>query len=146
MYPLYRDIKERLGKPVWYDRHGVPRYSEINPSDAAEIYCDCVVQLRVRCQDCGKVFNCVTAASKCNLNFSNPVTWFEEFQSDPLKHSAGWGDAPWHDADGDECGFESQCAGTTMRTDWNVVTWWLKENFDWVEKPVPPEYIHFDED
>lgn len=146
MYPLYRDIKERLGKPVWYDRNCVPRYSEINPKEAAEIYCDCVAHLQVKCQACGKVFDCVVAQSKCNTLARDPVKWLKEFQEDPLGNTAGWGDAPWHDADGNECGFESQCSGTTMSTDYRVVAWWLKEQFDWVAQPVPAEYLNFDED
>lgn len=33
MYPLYRDLRERLGTPKWIDREGVPRYSDFTPDE-----------------------------------------------------------------------------------------------------------------
>jgi hypothetical protein len=32
MYPLYKDLRERLGEPLWHDAEGVPRYAPFEPS------------------------------------------------------------------------------------------------------------------
>lgn len=149
MYPLYKDIKARLGKPKWYDMNGVPRYDDFTPQDAAEIYGEVVALLNVRCQACGKVFKCANtyglshAARHAGGRIAEVMA---EFKKDPLHFVTGWGDAPWHDSDGDECGFDSQCAGTTMSTDSRVVGFWKKESFEWVEQPIPDEYSRYDEE
>lgn len=151
MYPLYKDLKTRLGKPLWYDMHGVPRYDEFTPKDAAEIYGEAVALQNVRCQACGKVFRCARASGLSHIarmatgDLSAAMAMFRE---DPLHFLAGWGDAPWHDADGDECGFDSQCAGTTMSTDSRVIELWVKDKskFEWLQVYVPDEYRRYDEE
>lgn len=113
MYPLYKDIRRGMGIPKWIDSNGVPRYSEFHPSDACKIYCDWVAFLTVECQSCGKMFKCANAVAYYRLAMDKYPP-----ESNSVEHVApyviGWGDAPWHGFDGDEVGFDSQCAGTTM--------------------------------
>ncbi len=149
MYPLYEDIRTRLGAPKWIDRNGAPRYDDFTPKAAAGIYCDWVALMTVECQVCGKTFQCANAA-----DFANSVIE-QRYGRGPKENTApemvgwvaGWGDAPWHDDDGDECGFESQCAGTTMSTDFTTLRVWSRDiygtgnEFDgWSECSEPELY------
>jgi hypothetical protein len=144
MYPLYRDIREKLGIPKWIDRNGVPRYSEFSPDQAAEIYCDWVALMEVECQCCQKVFLCANAASYSHRMIEKRYGVWPKANTpeEMLQYVEGWGDAPWHDADGNECGFSSQCAGTTMTTDHEVIKVWRRDYNSkdgefpgWVEVP-----------
>lgn len=56
MLEAYADITKRLGPPLWWDAHGVPRYDEFQPDLGSEIYADEVVLLDIRCQSCGCQF------------------------------------------------------------------------------------------
>lgn len=150
MYPLYRDIRERLGPPVWIDKHGVPRYSDFSPQEASEIYCDWVALMTVKCQSCGKTFQCANSASYVNLFIERRYGRFpsENTAKEMVPCIAGWGDAPWHDQYGDECGFESQCAGTTMTTDFENLRVWFRDRdgknneFEvWAEISEPENFL-----
>jgi hypothetical protein len=137
MYPLYKDIRQGMGVPKWIDKHGVPRYSGFNPKDAAEIYNDWVVLMEVECQSCQKTFRCATS-----------LAWYQEESTieEVMNHLFGWGDAPWHDADGNEAGFESQCAGTTMSTKCIAVELWHKVMSEWREMEIPETYTKWEEE
>jgi len=52
----YADIRDKLGVPLWWDEHAVPRYCEFSPDVNANIYATEVVLLEIRCQDCGERF------------------------------------------------------------------------------------------
>lgn len=123
MFPLYEDIRKRLGAPLWIDKHGVPRYDEYEPGQQG-IYDNWDALFLVRCQACGKLFRCANSVSimdvvRHNLGDKAKMELDIEKYYAPnggLEWILGWGDAPWHDADGDPCGFDSQCSGTTMST------------------------------
>jgi len=55
MYQLYEDITKRLGEPLWYDDHGVPRYDEFHPS-MLDVYADFAALSEIACQSCGRRF------------------------------------------------------------------------------------------
>lgn len=134
MYPIYKDIRERLGTPKWHDRHGVPRYSDFTPDECAEIYCDWAVLMEVKCQACDEVFLCGNACRRHDFDRNNVV-----IIDDPevaLLRLFGWGDAPWHD----------QCSGTTMSTDYRIIGFWHKRRTDyvWESLPIPDEYGAWD--
>lgn len=55
MKPLYSDILERLGDPLWWDQRGVPRYEPFHPSmigTDAEV----VMPATIQCQFCKHPF------------------------------------------------------------------------------------------
>lgn len=142
MYPLYKDLRTRLGKPLWIDQHGVPRYDEFTPQDAAEIYNDFVLVMDVKCQSCGKMFKCVTSIAKHSLWLkSTPV---EPTTKNILSHLFGWGDAPWHTQHGDEDDFNGQCAGTAMSTDYVASEFWVRgKSREWIQMEIPKEYTEW---
>lgn len=55
MYRLYRDIRDKLGEPLWHDEHGVPRYVAFHPSMCG-VYDVHVALLEIECQGCGEHF------------------------------------------------------------------------------------------
>lgn len=115
MYPLYRDLREKLGEPLWHDQLGVPRYAVFHP-ELLGIYDDWAVLFEVECEACRHRFPC--AIGFCSLDYHlNPtlgLDFHNRFDPDKvLPQIVGWGDAPWHDMYG-ESAFDSQCAGTTM--------------------------------
>lgn len=137
MYPLYRDIRERLGPPLWIDKHGVPRYCEFTPDAAAEIYCDWVALMTVKCQACDRLFQCANAVWYAGLIIESGNIPHPNDAPHMIPLLARWGDAPWHDGEGDECGFDGQCAGTTMTTDWIALRVWKRDRFEWWEISEP---------
>jgi hypothetical protein len=105
MYPLYKDIREKLGAPLWHDSHGVPRYAEFHPS-LLGVYDEYAVLFLVQCQSCHQVFPCAVGHSKHVFTSEMKVLKdVHEFIQDYV----GWGDAPHHED-------IPQCAGTTMST------------------------------
>lgn len=143
MYPLYKDIREGLGTPIWIDEYGVPRYREFAPVDAARIYGDWVVLMQVECQSCGKIFHCSNSLAT--------HSYFTKYMRDDLEKSFAkrhdpefvlpllifWGDAPWHTHGGHQARFDGQCAGTTMSSDVLSVRAWHKFDAGWEEVEVP---------
>lgn len=130
MYPTYRDIRTKLGAPLWTDQYGVPRYDEFSPELASEIYDDWVALLEVKCQSCEKVFTCSTCVAKFQMVIKRKDIVTEE---DIISQLIGWGDAPWHTFEGDEASMDGQCAGTTMTTSVIGAKVWRKDRFDWIE-------------
>lgn len=147
MYPLYKDLKTRLGPPKWYDQNGTPRYDDFTPKEAAQIYSEWVALMTIECQACGKAFQCANAVAYWDLKIRQPYGREPKANDAPnmVPWVAGWGDAPWHDADGDECGFDSQCSGTTMSTDWTSLRVWFRDDKGqddgWSEISDPEDYL-----
>lgn len=128
MYPLYKELREKLGEPLWVDQNGVPRYCEFHPDIASEIYGDWVALMEVECQSCGKVFKCARGVCRVmEVIKSRGQVQLENTAAQMIPYLIGWGDAPWHDADGNEAGFDNQCAGTTMSTDILSFRVWYKD-------------------
>src|SRR5579875_874086 len=96
--PDYRDINRRLGEPLWYDEHGVPRYDPFHP-DLCGVYNDFVALMLVACQSCGRRFRVAwgvsTAASKLRHEGRAP-----RLPTAQDSGSFGYGDPPRHDGDG----------------------------------------------
>ena len=67
MYPVYADLREKLGAPSWHDKHGVPRHCEFHPT-MLDVYDDWAVMMEVECQACGKTFACAGHFSKALLS------------------------------------------------------------------------------
>lgn len=122
MLPSYADIRDKLGKPQWWDEHGVPRYCEFGPQHVG-IYATQVVLLRIGCQACRQQFDVAMATSSMTLVFGGKPL------SDRVKNrSIHYGDPP----------NEGCCAaGPTMNCeDLRVVQFWYKDdNFDWRRDP-----------
>lgn len=114
MYPLYRDIRDRLGVPIWHDQHGVPRYDEFHPS-LLGIHDDWACHFLVRCPSCGEMFPCAVGFNALSYIASqvNFIDLFDKRSSpeEMLPCFVGWGDAPYHPYP------TGQCAGTTMGAD-----------------------------
>jgi len=117
MYPLYQDLRERLGEPLWHDQNGVPRYAPFEP-DLLGIYDTWACLFVVQCQACRRQFDCATG-----YDLTGDISWILRSSKEELEDGfalrddanammerfMAWGDAPWHDDD-------NQCAGTTMTT------------------------------
>ena len=124
MYPLYEDITKRLGEPLWWDEHGVPRYDPFAPS-MLDVYSKYAALSVIRCQGCGKKFQVGVSWSIARAttewrshgetkylpdgwdkdgNDGKPIT-MPSTQDGPGEF--GYGDAPWHKID------NFPCAGTT---------------------------------
>ena len=124
MYPLYKNLRERLGEPIWHDAEGVPRYAPFEPS-LLGIYDRWAVLFVVECQACQKHFKCAAGTDPLvDAIRRDPTRQWDEGDFEKLKEPMtaignilGWGDAPWHNAKGEEDKFDGQCAGTTMSTD-----------------------------
>lgn len=125
MYPLYQEIRELLGTPLWIDEGGFPRYCDFHPDIACRIYGDWVALLEVECQACRKVFKCATSVGLRERFVDGKI--IENTAPVIIPMLASWGDAPWHDNDGCECGFDSQCSGTTMTTVIRSIRVWFRD-------------------
>lgn len=123
MLPDYKDITSRLGQPLWYDRHGVPRYDPFHP-DMCDVYANYVAYMEIRCQACGKCFKVAVDRSKYD--------WLERQVEFPSSDSEGdfyYGDPPIH-GDG--------CAGNTMSCETlRILEFWVRDGstgYDWERK------------
>jgi len=135
MYPIYRDLRDKLGKPLWHDQYGVPRYAPFEP-DLLGIYDDWAVLFVVQCQACGRHFDCASGLAVAHTVMSRGD--YDEGKFAKLNTLEGaleelvyWGDAPWHDDD-------NQCSGTTMSSDVAAIKEvWKKDRGDWAQVEVP---------
>lgn len=126
MYPVYRDIREKLGTPLWHDSHGVPRYAEFHPKFLG-IYDDYAALFYVQCQACSQLFPCASGTPK--YQFTKTPHVIENIENF-LDEYVGWGDAPWHDED-------KQCSGTTMSTSIvKLLSVWERISGEWVQREI----------
>jgi len=122
MYPVYRDIREKLGTPMWHDSNGVPRYAEFHPKYLG-VYDYYAAHFLVQCQSCLQTFPCATGSQNYRFH-NNEVVMIDDIFAF-LEQYVSWGDAPWHDDD-------SQCAGTTMSSSVvKLLSVWERKNSDW---------------
>lgn len=121
----YADIRERIGEePLWYDRHGVPRYCEFTPERCSDVYAKEVLLMEVGCQE-------------CEQRFAVEFTW-DGWHSRPslsarlaMQTLPHYGDPPRHDFDGN-C-----TAGDTMNViEPRIVGLWVRDGFDWHETDI----------
>jgi hypothetical protein len=130
MYPLYEDIRDRLGEPLWHDQNGVPRYAEFHP-DLLGVYDVWALEMIVTCEGCGREFLCCSGIK--HYAGSGPF----EILTTPgqaMDYLLGWGDAPWHMLG------DIGCPGTTNRADFTPLRLWHRGDAEWTEVPIPKEY------
>lgn len=130
MLPSYSDITSRLGKPLWYDKHGVPRYDPFHP-DMCGVYANFVAFMEIECQACGGRFRVAVDRRGWELIGGEIVR--------PTLPSLGdvgsfcYDDPPPHDVDG------GMCAGSTMSSVVRrILEFWVRDqstNFEWIPLP-----------
>lgn len=143
MYPLYKDLRTKLGTPLWHDATGVPRYDAFHP-DLLGIYDKWAALFLVECQSCGKLFKCARGLSLMSGGMSGMTKIFEDIKTaeGALKHLIMWGDAPWHNFEGDETAFDGQCAGTTMSTSVvDILEVWHCLRSEWLNLTIEPQML-----
>jgi len=102
----YRDIKDKLGEPKWYDEHGVPRYCKFAPGECG-VYIDQAVLLEISCQNCCEFFE--VAVTRDTRGGENEPLYFN------------YGDPPNHG-----------CVGDTMSSETHrVLQFWASGRNDW---------------
>lgn len=108
----YIDIEEKLGRPLWWDMHGVPRYVDFDPSNAT-VYSNYVALTTIKCQACGKFFIVAATASSYDGEIVFPTKIDEG--------SFGYGDPPVHGCSGD----------TMMSTPVMIIQFWERKSLEW---------------
>ena len=74
----YKDITSRLGKPIFFDECGCPRYALFHPSLCANIYAEEAILLLIACQQCGSKYKVAMSwhkwiDGKASFSFSKRV-------------------------------------------------------------------------
>ena len=133
MLPEYADIVARLGPPVWWDYHGVPRYKSFHP-EMCGVYARFVAYLEIGCQSCRTRFMVA-------IDRTEAMVWPEiAYTVDhlPTKDDIRWfhyGDPPRHnlsDYQHGAKGWEKHCSGTTMNClTHRIVEFWRRTNEGW---------------
>ena len=117
----YPDIIERLGKPLWWDEVGCPRYDEFKPNLTNNIYAREVILLEIACANCDRKM--LVAMSWCPLL---PLDGCPSLRSRVTDKTVHYGDPP--------C-FDCSCGATENCTDFRVVQFWQRANFEWSRVP-----------
>jgi hypothetical protein len=125
MHQYFGDIIEKLGEPLWWDEHAVPRYCEFSPDRLADIYAkECVLML-IACQNCGHRFK----VAMSNHGYDRHYEPFSFLKNDIYKN-LGFGDPPNNGC----CG-----AGSSMTSDSiAILEFWVNDvntMYNWVRKP-----------
>jgi len=129
MWAKYEDITSRLGKPLWWDERGVPRYDPFTRKLVADIYAHEIALVEIQCQRCLKRFDVAFSYGPMQ-QVSNP-NWpslSEEVTDDTLHY----GDPPIHH------GSTGQgCVGNTMNcNELRVLEFWrASQEYDWERIP-----------
>jgi hypothetical protein len=122
MYASYSDITSRLGKPLWYDENGTPRYDKFTPGMMSNIYASEGVLYKIICVSCRRRF--LVAESWHVL--SGVPSLRKEVEGGSLYY----GDPPYHEDDG------HRCSGATMSSEaLCVVEFWECSGWDWRRVP-----------
>lgn len=146
MHLDYSDILSRLGKPLWHDSNGVPRYEPFTPR-AATVYGDYVALLEIGCQACttrmivAKVWMFLDALRILRAQGRKDISLApgmpNTVSADPWTAigSFHYGDPPRHNReDGEFCH-----AGSTMNSiPIRVIEFWSRRRHissEWVRQP-----------
>lgn len=118
MKQSYCDITNKLGKPLWWDEVGAPRYDEFSPDLLNDIYAKEAALMLIKCQVCRTEFKvCLSSWEIDKKSISDRI----------LNNSLYYGDPP---------DFGCCCSGPTMTSDpVRVLEFWKRENFEWVRMP-----------
>lgn len=126
MLNSYSDIRSRLGEPLWYDNHGVPRYEPFGP-DLCSVYPVAVTLLLIECQSCAEKFR-VSIEFHDHAFCKHGVTAFDPPTPESIAN-LHYGDPPIHG-----------CVGDTMNCiDLRVLEFWrrdLSHLRDWERDPT----------
>lgn len=150
----YWDILDKLGEPVWWNEHGVPRYCEFSV-DEASIYAEQVALVRITCQGCGHPFQiCMSSTvydrardDREDLETYIRATVLEETFFDvgdgyQMRREFGYGDPP---------NIGCCSAGPTMTSvPERILEFWRRSGGAWVRVPefevdVTPSWSKDDE-
>lgn len=111
----YPDIKKVMGKPLWYDENGVPRYTEYVLEELPNIYADFAVAGECKCQGCGQTFSVCISLTKSRIFLVKHKHSDWELNEEYFNY----GDPPIHNSsDG------HKCVGNTMSSDMEDLTYW----------------------
>lgn len=125
MLPSYDDIRSRLGDPVWFDDHGVPRYEPFEP-DMLGVYDTYAALLTIGCQGCNREFQVGIGRAVTDAVERAPVDevadwWPPTLPNDVDGRPWGWS---WHYGDPPRHG----CIGDTMNSvPVAVVEFWRRD-------------------
>ena len=146
MHYDYADILALTTKrPLWFDKHGCPRFVPHHPKHSPDIYAAEVVLLRIACQNCHREIDVQMTWSTGDTMHMYMISNGER-QAEVQKISQqGWlrtqienksihyGDPPAHNCPdtGDYCH-----AGCTMNCyDLKVLEYWSKKQWEWKREP-----------
>ena len=125
MHHHYKDITDKLGRPMWWDEAGCPRYCAFGPYETNGIYASQVALLEIACQNCGERFMVAMAFTKWRPED------FEDGASLRERIIAG------HIHYGDPPNFNCCPAGPTMNCeDLRVVEYWEQVGIQWQRDPL----------
>lgn len=130
MRAAYEDILSRLGKPLWYDEAGVPRYMPFHPDLCNDPYAIEAGLFLIACQQCGMQFLVADTTHRFSVYKDRLSTLVAErtwHMGDPPRHGAFLNIAQdWNN----DCS-----AGATMNCeDLSVVQFWIyndDRHFKW---------------
>ncbi|AEG14358.1 hypothetical protein Desku_0752 [Desulfofundulus kuznetsovii DSM 6115] len=126
MKPDYDDIKSRLGEPLWYDRHGVPRYDPFEPGMCG-VYAEYVALLEIACQACGRRFTVAVDLDSVECVGWQDRTGLSVLPGVDKPGAFCYGDPPRH-----------ECIGDTMSSDvCRIVEFWERSQgtrWKWVRR------------
>lgn len=125
----YSDITSRLGHPLWWDRHGVPRYEPFRVG-MQSVYADVDGLMEIACQACDQRFlvGFTWSQGRAFLDWARLRALSKdvpqpEFSADGLHY----GDPPPHG-----------CSGDTMNCiDLRIVEWWKRNGTREWERQEP---------
>lgn len=124
MKAAYQDITSRLGKPLWHDEEGVPRYEKFHPELVSNIYAQEAVLVRILCQGCGTPFD---VAMTWDGTMMERRTAVPSLQERVERGSVYYGDPP---------NMGCCASGPTMTSEPDrILEFWVRENMEWARKP-----------
>lgn len=94
MLPNYSDITSRLGEPLWWDEHGVPRYEPFHPQ-WCDVYANYAALILIACQNCGREFIVGVSVSetkhaifhRASIELPTPNSLGSFYYGDPPRHA-----------------------------------------------------------
>jgi len=108
----YKDIRDQLGEPMWFDECGVPRYCKFTPDQVNNIYANEVVLVDIACQNCGNIYKVAFSSTEFQVYSGSPT-----LKSQIEDKSLHFGDPPC-----DQC-----ASGSTMNCDdLKVLEYWCR--------------------
>lgn len=122
MWRDYADIIDKLGKPLWYDDNGCPRYEFFKP-EMLGVYDDIAVYFRLKCQACDFTEDVVVSSDKMQRYDRFKDKWFTPEEAIEWYKTPHYGDPPIH-----------YCTGDTMNSEAiEILQFWIKPTgkFGW---------------